>query len=253
MAKTIKWFYGPLENMVIKFYRWRTKWRNRHLVWFYRCLENMQTHYAVYNAKANGTIFFVDPHGEVFDKFQFLYAFEDKEAILVSKGFTKITPDDEFIALIGCPADFNDSHSKPQNPIYSSDGRGDVFAGLDTSLSSNNTSEPSDDTETLGQRYLGFMFDQTDRFSVFLFEQVVGFFAWLRLGVIVFCPIAACIYGWGWIGGPVSMYLWGGNDGFNFVDMMMQLLIAGPFGFIGFYGVKYLLKLLRIDNRPNSD
>ena len=252
MAKMIKWFYGPLENMVIKFYRWRTKWRNRHLVWFYRCLENMQTHYAVYNAKANGTIFFVDPHGEVFDKFQFLYAFEDKEAILVSKGFTKITPDDEFIALIGCPADFNDSHSKPQNPIYSSDGRGDVFAGLDTSLSSNNTSEPSDDTETLRQRYLGFMFDQTDRFSVFLFEQVVGFFAWLRLTVIVLCPITAGIYSVWWISPYVPVW-WGDNDVLNFIAFMVQFLIAGLSWCFGFYGVKYLLKLLRIDNRPNSD
>ena len=250
MSKTIKWFYGPLENMVIKFYRWRTKWRNRHLVWFYRCLENMQTHYAVYNAKANGTIFFVDPHGEVFDRFHLRHASEDEEAILVSKGFTKITPADGLIALIGCPADYNIEYSRPLDSLYSTDERRDNFV---MSYFTINGPKPSDDIETLTQRCLGFMFDQTDRFSVFLFEQVVGFFAWLRLGVIVFCPIAACIYGWGWIGGSVSLYLWGGNDGFNFVDMMMQLLIAGPFGFIGFYGVKYLLKLLRIDNRPNSD
>ena len=43
------------------------------------------------------------------------------------------------------------------------------------------------------QKFLGFMFDQTDRFLVFLFEQVVGFFAWLRACVIVLSPIAAGI------------------------------------------------------------
>ena len=84
-------------------------------------------------------------------------------------------------------------------------------------------------------------------------ESIAGFFAWLRLAVIVLCPLAAGFYVWVWIGGDVAMYLWGVNDGFNVTDMMMQLLIASPFWFIGFYGVKYLLRLLRIDNRPNSD
>jgi len=91
-----------------------------------------------------------------------------------------------------------------------------------------------------------------ERFSVFLIEQAVSFFAWLRLTVIVLCPLAAGIYGWGWIGGDVAMYVWGHNDA-PIIDVIMQLLIACPFAFAGFYGVKYLLKLLRIDNRPNSD
>ena len=47
------------------------------------------------------------------------------------------------------------------------------------------------------------------------------------------------------------MHLWGYNDALV-VDIIMQLLIACPFWFFGFYGVKYLLRLLRIDNRPNS-
>jgi hypothetical protein len=249
MAKTIKRFYGPLEKMVINFYRWRTKWRNRHLVWFYRCLENMQTHYAVYNAKANGTIFFVDPHGEVFDRFHLRHASEDEADILVSKGFTKITPDDELITLIGCPADYNEEHLKPLDSLYSTDERRDNFVMSHFTL---NRSKPSDDIETLMQRCLGFMFDQTDRFSVFLFEQVVGFFAWLRLVVIVFCPITTGIYSVWWISPYVPVW-WGDNDVLNFIAFMVQFLIAGLSWCFGFYGVKYLLKLLRIDNRPNSD
>ena len=86
-----------------------------------------------------------------------------------------------------------------------------------------------------------------------LLESIAGFFAWLRLAVIVLCPLAVGFYAWGWIGSDVAMYVWGVNDGFNFTDMMMQFLIASPFWFIGFYGVKYLLRLLHIDNRPNSD
>ena len=85
-----------------------------------------------------------------------------------------------------------------------------------------------------------------------LLESIAGFFAWLRLAVIVLCPLAVGFYAWVWIGSDVAMYVWGHNDA-PIIDVIMQLLIACPFAFAGFYGVKYLLKLLRIDNRPNSD
>ena len=86
-----------------------------------------------------------------------------------------------------------------------------------------------------------------NKFLSFLFDQVMGFFAWLRLAVIALCPIAAGIYSW-LIGGDVAMYVWGGN-GAPISDMFMQFFIAAPFGAVAFYGVRFLLKKLGVDNR----
>ena len=61
-----------------------------------------------------------------------------------------------------------------------------------------------------------------NKFLSFLFDQVMGFFAWLRLAVIALCPIAAAIYSW-LIGGDVAMYVWGNNGAAS--DLIIHFII----------------------------
>ena len=74
------------------------------------------------------------------------------------------------------------------------------------------------------------------------------FLVFLRLSIIVFVPIICGIIGFVFIGGEIAAFIWGYRTENAGIDLIANLLIAGPFGAIGFEGSRFLLKKIGFDN-----
>ena len=92
MAKTMKWFYKPLEGMV--------------------------TNLAVISSDAPHLVRFADQEGSVFDRTTF-----DKDFVLQDElrrnGFTEAQDGDPYVKLFGLPSEITDT-GKDSKPVYSS-------------------------------------------------------------------------------------------------------------------------------------